>query len=168
MRREIAFVIAIVVLAFGVRVYPAWATVFGGASVNFLETDAWYHVRLVENQVRNYPWRVTLDPYAAAGGQFVAIAPLFDTVTSTAVVVLHGRDAETADVERVAAFVPPVLGALTVLLMWALGRALFEWPAGVLAAALLATLPGHFMDRTMLGFVDHHALEALLAVWDGT
>ena len=31
-------------------------------------------------------------------------------------------------------------------------------------AALLAVLPGHFMDRTMLGFVDHHALEALLAV----
>ena len=36
----------------------------------------------------------TLDPYAAPGGQFVPIAPLFDTITATAVVLVHGRDAD--------------------------------------------------------------------------
>jgi dolichyl-diphosphooligosaccharide--protein glycosyltransferase len=51
-----------------------------------------------------------------------------------------------------------------VVAAWALARRLFGRRAGLLAAALLAVLPGHFMDRTMLGFVDHHALEALLAV----
>ncbi|MGH9175804.1 MAG: STT3 domain-containing protein, partial [Vicinamibacterales bacterium] len=164
MRRELFVLAAIATVAFGVRIYPAWDTVFGGGAVNFLETDAWYHVRLAENQVRNYPWRVTLDPYAAPGGQFVAIAPLYDTITATAVVLLHGRDADTDHVERVAAFVPPVLGTLTVIVLWALARRLFDWRAGLIAAALLAVAPGHFMDRTMLGFVDHHALEALLAV----
>jgi dolichyl-diphosphooligosaccharide--protein glycosyltransferase len=162
--RDWLAIAAIVLTSFVVRTYPAWNAVFDGQTINFLETDAWYHVRLVENQVRNYPWRVTLDPYAASGGQFVAIAPLFDTLTATAVVAVHGRDASTREIERVAVFAPPIYGALTVFILWLLGRQLFEPRAATLGAALLAVLPGHFMDRTMLGFVDHHALEALLAV----
>lgn len=165
MRRDWILIAAMAAAAFVVRTYPAWNGVVGaGGRVNFLETDAWYHVRLVENQVHNFPWRVTLDPYAAVGGQFVPIAPLYDTITSMAVVALLGRDASTASIERVAAFIPPILGTLAVITIWALGRHLFDRRAGLLAAAFLAILPGHFMDRTMLGFVDHHALEALLVL----
>jgi oligosaccharyl transferase (archaeosortase A-associated) len=163
-RRDVVLVLAIAVAAFGIRTYPAWDAVFNNAGVSFLETDAWYHVRLVENQVRNFPWRVTRDPYAAPGGQFVPIAPLYDTLTSTAVFLVHGRDASVAEVERVAALMPPIFGALTVIVVWALARHLFDRRAGLIAAALVTVLPGHFMDRTMLGFVDHHALEALLAM----
>jgi oligosaccharyl transferase (archaeosortase A-associated) len=164
MRRDIVLVLLIAIAAFVIRTYPAWGAVFSNSGNNFLETDAWYHVRLVENQVRNYPWRVTLDPYAAPHGQFVPIAPLFDTLTSSVVVLLHGRDADTTQVERIAAFMPPLFGTLTVIAVWALSARVFDRRAGLLAAALLAVLPGHFLDRTMLGFVDHHALEALLAV----
>lgn len=163
-RRDLILLSLIAALALGVRTYPAWDSVFSPAGVSFLETDAWYHVRLIEHQVHNYPWRATLDPYASPDGQFVPIAPLFDTLSATAVVLLHGRRAETAQVERVAAFVPPILGTLTVIVVWALGRRMFDRRAGALGAALLAILPGHFLDRTMLGFVDHHALEALLAM----
>jgi dolichyl-diphosphooligosaccharide--protein glycosyltransferase len=164
LRRDWILIALITTAAFFVRLYPAWDAVFGGARVNFLETDAWYHVRLAENQVRNYPWRVTLDPYAAPGGQFVPIAPLFDTITATAVVIVHGRAATPEQVERLAAFVPPVLGAVTVVFAFALARRLLDRRAGLLAAALVAVLPGHFLDRTQLGFVDHHALEACLAL----
>ena len=144
MRRDWLAVAAIVLLAFVVRTYPAWNAVFDGATINFLETDAWYHVRLAENQVRNYPWRVTLDPFAAPGGQFVAIAPLFDALTATATVLFFGRDATTEEVERVAAFAPPLYGALTVLLLWLLGRRLFAPRAALLGAALLAVPPWSF------------------------
>jgi oligosaccharyl transferase (archaeosortase A-associated) len=164
MRRELILLIGIAAVALAVRIYPAYGTVFGGDEVNFVETDAWYHVRLVENQVRNYPWRVTVDPYAADGGQFVPIAPLYDTLTATAVVLLRGTSAATSAIERIAAFVPAVLGMLAVVAGWAVGRQLFGSSAGLLGALLLATMPGHFLDRTTLGFVDHHALEALLAL----
>ncbi|MGQ0736699.1 MAG: STT3 domain-containing protein [Acidobacteriota bacterium] len=163
MRRELVLVAVIAVAALAIRVYPAWDGVFRGDSVRFLETDAWYHVRLVENQVHNFPWRVSVDPYAAAGGQYVPIAPLYDTLTSAAVLLIRGRDAETEEVERIAAFVPPTLGMLAVIAVWTLGRLAFGGHGGLFAAALLAVLPGHFLDRTTLGFVDHHALEALLA-----
>jgi oligosaccharyl transferase (archaeosortase A-associated) len=163
-RRDVALVLAIALAALGIRTYPAWNAVFHGAGVSFLETDAWYHVRLVENQVRNYPWRVTADPFASAAAQFVPIAPLFDTITSTVVRVVYGREAKTRDIESVAALMPPIFGVLTVIATWALARDLFDRRAGLIAAGLLTVLPGHFMDRTMLGFVDHHALEALLAI----
>ena len=164
MRREVILLLAIAAVALAVRVAPGYGAVLGGGEVNFVETDAWYHVRLVENQVRNYPWRITVDPYASDGGQFVPIAPLYDTLTSTVVVLIHGKQAATSALERIAALVPPVLGTLTVVLAWALGRQLFGPSAGLVGAALLATMPGHFLDRTSLGFVDHHALEALLAL----
>ena len=163
-RRDVVLILLLAVAAFGIRTYPAWSAVFTPAGVSFLETDAWYHVRLVENQVRNFPWRVTNDPYAAPNGQFVPIAPLFDTLTATIVMVAHGRDASTAEVERIAAILPPVFGTLAVIAVWALGRHLFDRRAALIAAALLTVLPGHFMERTMLGFVDHHALESLLAM----
>jgi dolichyl-phosphooligosaccharide-protein glycotransferase len=162
--RPAIILFVIVAIGLAVRLYPAWNSVFAPEGVNFLETDAWYHVRLIENQVRNYPWRVTMDPYAAAGGQFVPIAPLFDTIASTVATLLHGRAADTSSVERVAAFLPPFLGTASLVVVFALVRRVFDERAAVLASALLAILPGHFMDRTMLGFVDHHALEALLAL----
>ena len=33
-----------------------------------------------------------------------------------------------------------------------------------MAGILAAVLPGHFLDRTLIGFVDHHALEVLLSI----
>ena len=164
MRREALAVVLIAAAALAIRLYPAWNGVFGGPTTNFLETDAWYHLRLIENQVRNFPWRVSIDPYAAPDGQFVPIAPLYDTLTSSAIVLVHGRDADARAIARMAAFVPPILGTIAVVAVWAVARRVFGVRAALLSAVMLTVFPGHFMDRTMLGFVDHHALEALLAM----
>jgi len=145
------------------RVWAPWGDVFGATRINFLETDAWYHVRLVENQVRNFPHHITVDPYAAPDGQFVAVAPLFDAAVATVVFVTRGPSAPTAYVERVAALAPPIMGVLAVAAVWALATIAFDRRAGLVAAFLAAVLPGHFLDRTLVGFVDHHALEVLLS-----
>jgi len=74
---DLVFVAAILATAAALRLSAPWDDVLGSSRVNFLETDAWYHVRLVENQVRNFPHRVTVDPYAAPTGQYVAaLAPV--------------------------------------------------------------------------------------------
>ncbi|MEO7158305.1 MAG: STT3 domain-containing protein [Vicinamibacterales bacterium] len=164
MRKFDAIVLAVILLvAATLRVWAPWDDVLGGARVNFLETDAWYHVRLAESQVRNFPHRVTVDPYAAPDGQYVAVAPLLDTVIATAVFVTQGRDASTDYIERVAALVPAVIGVLAVVAVWAFATVAFDRRAGFIAGLLAAVLPGHFLDRTLIGFVDHHALEVLLS-----
>lgn len=168
---DLIWLAAILFVAAGLRVWAPWDDVLGpstslgtGANrVNFLETDAWYHVRLVENQVRNFPHRVTVDPYASPGGQYVAVAPLLDTVIATTVVLTQGRAASVEYIERVAAMVPAVVGVLAVAVVWALATMAFDRRAGLIAGLLAAILPGHFLDRTLVGFVDHHALEVLLA-----
>ncbi|MEY4095506.1 MAG: hypothetical protein RLZZ53_2705 [Acidobacteriota bacterium] len=153
----------ILTVAAGLRVWAPWDDVLGGARVNFFETDAWYHVRLAESQVRNFPHRVTIDPYAAPDGQYVAVAPLLDTIISTAAFVTGGRQASTEHIERVAAFVPAIVGVLAVGVVWVLATLAFDRRAGMIAGLLAALLPGHFLDRSLIGFVDHHGLEVLLS-----
>ena len=153
----------ILVIAAGLRVWAPWDDVLGSSRVNFLETDSWYHVRLAESQVRNFPHRITVDPYAAPDGQYVAVAPLLDTVIATVAFVTKGRNAPEQYIERVAAFVPAIAGVLAVLAVWALATVAFDRRAGFIAGLLAAVLPGHFLDRTLIGFVDHHAFEVLLS-----
>ena len=161
---DIVALILVLGVAAGIRLWAPWDDVLGGARVNFLETDAWYHVRLAENQVRNFPHRVTVDPYVAPNGQYVAVAPLLDSIIATAVFVTQGRDASVNYIERVAALVPAVVGVLAVAAVWALATIAFDRRAGLIAGLLAAILPGHFLDRTLVGFVDHHALEVLLSI----
>jgi len=156
--------VAILLIAAALRVWAPWDDVLGSTRVNFLETDAWYHVRLAESQVRNFPHRVTVDPYAAPDGQYVAVAPLLDTIIATAAFVTQGRDASTQYIEQVAAFVPAIVGVLAVAAVWMLATIAFDRRAGFIAGLLAAVLPGHFLDRTLIGFVDHHALEVLLSI----
>lgn len=155
--------IAILAIAAALRIWLPWDNVMGGPRVNFLENDAWYHVRLAESQVRHFPHRLTVDPFAAPDGQYIAVAPLLDATTATVAFLIHGRDASNDDIERIAAIVPAVTGVLSVLAVWALAAAAFNSRAGLLAALFAAIFPGHFLDRTLIGFVDHHALEVFLS-----
>ncbi len=160
---DLLLVAAILVIAATLRLWAPWEAVLGSPRVNFLETDAWYHVRLVESQVHNFPHRITTDPYASPNGQYVAVAPLLDILIATAVLLTQGPAASTEYIARVAAFAPAVMGVLAVAAVWLLGTIAFDRRAGLMAGLLAAVLPGHFLDRTLLGFVDHHALEVLLA-----
>ena len=160
---DVAFLCAILCTAAALRLWAPWDDVLGSGRVNFLETDAWYHVRLAEHQVRNFPHRITVDPYASPNGQYVAVAPLLDLIVSTAVVLTQGTSASTQYIERVAALVPAVFGVCAVAAVWLLGTLAFDRRAGLIAGLLAAVLPGHFLDRTLVGFVDHHALEVLLS-----
>jgi oligosaccharyl transferase (archaeosortase A-associated) len=150
-------------VAFLVRVWFRYDDVFPGPFVRFAEADPWYHMRLVENLLHHFPWRITYDPYMIFGGQTVGAAPLFDVIVAAAALLPGGGSPSPALVERVAAFVPPVMGALTVLPVYGLGCRLFSERAGLIAAALAAILPGQFLLRSSLGFVDHHVAEFLFS-----
>ena len=149
------------ILAFWLRTAPRYHQVFGiPGFVNFTETDAWFHVRIIQQMVRNFPHRLTLDPYGRIdGGQSVDTGIFFDTIPA-----FIGWIAGLSDlgIHQLAAWYPAVLGTLLVPVTFLCGRSIFNDKAGLWAAAVVATLPGHFLHTGSLGFTDHHVMEAWL------
>lgn len=159
-----AILLAIVAVALLLRIVPTYAEVFAPGWVNLQDGDAWYHLRLIESQVRNFPHRLLTDPYLADGGALVAIGPFFDFVVAMLAWTTGLGAPSPHHIAVVAALVPPIMAAGVVVIVFLVGRRVFGVPAGLIAAALAAVMPGHFLDRTRLGFVDHHAAEVLLAM----
>src|SRR5260221_2394233 len=162
--REIAVCLAIIVIGgLAVRVVFSYGLVVTPAGVNFQDNDSWYHARAVEHMVANWPHRVHHDPYAIYSGQTVPLAPLLDFVVATAAVVAGFGSPSSDVIDMVAACAPAVMGALIALPVFLAGRRLFDRRAALLTAALVAFFPGHLLERSRFGYLDHHVLEALMS-----
>ena len=152
---------ALSLLAFWLRVVPRFAQVFGtGEFVNFTETDAWWHVRVMEHMARNFPFRLKVDAFGRIdGGQSVDTGVFFDLLPAF---LGWTFGLSSHSMQQLAAWYPAILGVLLVPVTFLCGRAIFSPAAGLWAAAVVATLPGHFLHTGSLGFTDHHVMETLL------
>jgi dolichyl-diphosphooligosaccharide--protein glycosyltransferase len=152
---------ALFVAAVAIRALP-WRSVFVGDAIFLFDHDAYYHLRRIVWSVAHFPAVLGFDRYLnyPEGGRAIW-TPCFDWLV--ALVALPFADpARFESVERVAVWVPPVLGGATVVALHGLARRHFDAATALLAAGLLAVLSGHFW-YSQLGFVDHHAAEALAA-----
>lgn len=146
------------------RISLAYDNVFVGDHVEFQENDPWYHMRLVENLVHHFPHRIVFDPYALyPRGQTIAIGPFFDVLLGFFIWIIGLGSPSKALIDTVGAYFPAVLGALATIPVYFIGRELFTRNVGLLAAALMAILPGGWLTRSLLGFTDHHVAETLLS-----
>ncbi|HSF18674.1 MAG TPA: STT3 domain-containing protein [Vicinamibacteria bacterium] len=160
----IACVILTAAVSFGVRSLT-WDDAIRSDRVYFYGTDGWYHMRRIVHAVDN-ELRLTdfpkPDPYLnyPDGGESYW-GPLFD-LSIAAGLVIFGVE-ERPEQEVIAAVIPACLGALCSVGMFLAGWSTFGWGTGLVAAALLAILPGH-ITYSQLGHLDHHVLESLLFV----
>ncbi len=151
-------------LALFLRVYIPQEWVFADGRVNFIGSDAWYHMRLVDSLVENFPRMVTFDPYLFYPyGISWPHMPFFDWLLAGGALLVGFGSPTQHTVEVVGALAPAVMGALAVIPVYFIGRGLFGRWAGILAAAVIAIIPGEFMGRSLLGFSDHHVAEALFS-----
>lgn len=153
----------LVVLAAGaaIMMWPARSEPAGAPPALLYDTDPHYHVLRAEALLRDGGGAAWRDPALDwPHGADVPWPPLFDVVLAGA-----GRfsGATSRDgLARAAAIVPPVLGVLSLLLVALLGRALGGEAAGVGAAVLVALHPAH-AQLALVGRVDQHVAEVLLA-----
>lgn len=155
-------------LVFGIalflRVYFPYHNIFAAGWVNFQETDCWYNMRQLLVLGLHFPHRMLLDPYGFYPGGSSVNAPPFFYLLFGFFAWLFGAGSPTQKViETVGAYLPAILGALVTVPVYVMGKELFNRKAGLLAAALIAILPGQFLWRGMLGFPDYHVTETLFS-----
>ncbi|MGB2885926.1 MAG: oligosaccharyl transferase, archaeosortase A system-associated [Dehalococcoidia bacterium] len=151
-------------IAFFLRVYFPYEHVFAGDWVRFQQNDPWYHMRVIENFVQHFPHLMPFDPYGFyPDGQVRVTAPFYDLLLGFFIWIFGAGSPTKGLIETLSAYFPAILGALVTIPTFFIGKALFNKKAGLLAAALIAILPGEFLFRTLLGFNDHHAAEILFS-----
>lgn len=150
------------VAAFALRAANFLEVFPGRGRVVLPGNDPYFHLRRILLTIRDYPEV----PFFDGAMNFPAGAPViwppgFDLFIATICRVLGlGGDRPFA-VEAVAAVLVPVIGALTILPVYFMGRRLFDRPTALCGAALLALSPSHLW-YSRLGFVDHHAAATLI------
>lgn len=151
--------LALFVLALLVRALPR-RFVLVGASVFPFGNDAWYHLRRIAYSVVHFPEVLRFDPYMNhPAGAMPIWSPLFDWLAA-AVALPFYRVGDPTSVEGVVVWLPPVIGAITVVMLYGLALRHLDASIAALSAATLALLSGHFW-YSQIGFVDHHAPVAM-------
>jgi len=147
-----------------IRIAYQYDRIFVDGAVWFKGVDAWYHMRLVDNLLQHFPHRILFDPYTFYPyGDHLGWPPFFDLIVAGSIKMFGGSNPSQHTVDVIAAFIPPVMGTLTILPVYFIGRELFNHWAGLIAAAVLIVLPGEFLQRSLLGFTDHHMAESLFS-----
>lgn len=144
-----------------VRALPAAHTLSQG-EVFFRGPDAYYHMRRIVYTIQNFPDLLVFDPYVQfPHGARPIWSPLFDWV-SAALLYPFAGGGDWLLVEQAAAWIPPLLGGITVVAAWTVARRLFNERAAFSAGALLCVLGGHF-TYSRVGALDHHVAVSLVA-----
>lgn len=147
----------LVIGAFLSRVVPSWSQVFVDGQVWFRAVDPWYHMRLVDNMMANFPTPLQWDMLSLfPGGMHVGYFPLLSWIIASL--------GQVFNYEVVGALLPPILGALTLISIYFICRILWTSWVGLIACLLATILPTEFFHRSLLGFTDHHILEIFFSV----
>jgi dolichyl-diphosphooligosaccharide--protein glycosyltransferase len=142
----------------GVRLL-SWHSVFQRDGVYFNGNDAYYHARRIRYSIDHFPNVLDFDPLInfPAGAQPIW-PPTFDWLIAAVLRLLPGID-QADQLEGFAVWIPPLVGAGTVLVVYVIGLRFFSRLVAVVAASSMAILPAHvFYSR--LGALDHHFLIA--------
>ena len=152
-------VLLLTVISLAIRLLPM--SDLAGTGDMIAGPDAWYNLRLVEVLLASGGFisfeAMTLFPY----GQDIVWGPLF-TYISALFGMFAGEASRTALIDAVS-WVPAVLGALMVPVMFFLGKKLGDWKTGLLAGLFIAVIGGQFFSRTLYGHFDHHVAETLFS-----
>ena len=161
----VLLLLVIILVALWLRIVLPYNQVFVKDWVKMTGIDAYYYMRLIDNLMKHFPQLTEFDPYLQyPGGWAVGAVPDFFAYFMGAIIWLVGLGkADQHMVDVIAVYIPPLLAALTVLLAFFIGKTVGGKWMGLLSAGLLAILPGEFLNRSLLGYTDHHIAEVLFS-----
>ncbi len=158
------FVALFVGVSLFIRAYLPHEQVFSGEYIRFSSIDAYFHMRLIDSLVHNFPTLIDFDPYLLyPSGMKLDNIHFFDWFLAGIIWVFGLGSPTQHTIDVIAVYFPAVLASLTVIPVYFIGKELFGRGAGVIAAGLIAILPGEYLGRSILGFTDHHVAETLFS-----
>jgi len=158
--------IILVTLAFGIALYLRivlpYDRIFVDDWIKLSATDPYFFMRHVDNIMHHFPNGISFDPYMRfPTGYTVSSIPFAYLIAWTTWIVGMGSSTQHT-IDAVAAYFPAVVASLSVIPVYFIGKVLLNRWAGVIAAGLIAILPGEFLGTTILGYTDRNSLEVLL------
>ncbi len=145
-------------LGVGLRLVQA-RFVFAGDQVALPGVDPYYHLWRARMLLTTWPDPPHFDPAISfPDGGPIHWPPGFDSLLT-----LPGLAGRIDLLPAWGALLPTLLGGLAVYLTWRLGRAALGRPAGLVAAGLMAAMPGA-IHPTIVGRADHHAIVAPISL----
>ncbi len=152
----------IIALFLFLTIYFSWPSIFSDP-IKYAADDGVYHMRLIENMLlgQHFPHRLFYDPLTYFPyGAYTQWGPFYEYPLAF-IIWLASFGHPTLDlINTIAPFYPPALGALAVLTVYFIGRALWDKNTGLVAAAL-AAVSEPLLFRSLLGATDYHQAEAL-------
>jgi dolichyl-diphosphooligosaccharide--protein glycosyltransferase len=150
---------ALFALAFAVRALPFQTVLIEGRPL-FFGADVYYHMRRIVYSIVRFPAALGFDPYLnfPDGGRAIW-TPFFDWAIAALLHPFWGP-LTPMQLERIAIWIPPLLGAATVVALYFLAQKHFGTAVAFVAGAVLSVLSAHFW-YSQVGFIDHHAAVAL-------
>ncbi|WP_146417353.1 oligosaccharyl transferase, archaeosortase A system-associated [Haloarcula hispanica] len=144
----------------------SWQNFIVDGEVLFSGNDAWYHYRSTQYVVQNWPSTMPFDPwtnfpYGTSNGQF---GTLFDQIIATVALIIGLGSPSDQTVAMTVLFAPAVFGTLVAIPTYLIGRRLGGRLGGVTAVTVMAFSTGWLLQRSLVGFSDHHVAEALFQV----
>ncbi len=158
-RSETAELLAVVFLGVLLRLFAGRPYLID-SGVLFDSYDDYYHMRRILYTVSHFPNTLWFDSYIDyPSGLSLTWPPLFDQIFAGLSLALGQRT--QPGIEMVSAFIPVILGAITIAVVYfmvreSLGRNV------ALMSALMAAITHHHIMKTTIGSTDHHCLEVLL------
>ncbi len=149
-------------IALFIRIYYPYDQVFVGDWIKYTGNDAYYQMRLVDNMAQNFPHITAFDPYLIyPGGATYGGIHFFNYLLAFVIWIFTLGSPTPHAVDMISVYFPVVLAGLTIIPAYFMGKALFNRWAGVIAAGMVAVLPGEFVGRSLLGGTDQHIAETL-------
>ncbi len=161
-KHKFKLLLFILFLALVVRL-SVFPTVLSNGNITFLGADTYYHVRRILFTVLHFPNAISFDSYIDFPyGSKIGWMPLYDQFIALIALIAGLGKPSLYTIEATAAIIPPILGVLTVLLVFFISEKLFDWRIGLMSAGIFAITPAH-VYVSFLGYADHHVAETLLS-----
>ena len=165
-RKHPTYTIAAILLFFmGLALVLRMIPVFFIKDPGFLyiyDTDSWYTLRQVEVMVRDFPLYNWFDPMTAfPDGKIIDWGPLYPFIAAT-LCLITGATTRSGIIFS-SGWVGPLMAVVMVPVMYQLGKTVWDWKAGIIAAGLVSVASIQYFSLSSYGWVDHHIAEVLFS-----